>query len=182
MPTQDALSPLEDSARECGCDSTRPSRRLFHDHYARLSHPFPPHDPIHVDLPPPAPPPLVDEQLNNARPLQRDRQRRYRARQAASPTSLGDLSLLRITARTMPSSPSFAPRTPTRQTMPTFGPLGYRQRSPSSLPGPLSPEQNVNTDAFKPHPRRRCSKNKTFSPVLLITKGSTGVKGSERDN
>ena len=166
MPTQDTLSPLEDSARECGCDSTRPSPRPFHDHYAHLSHPSPPHDSIQVDmplaLPPPAPPFSVDEQLNNARLLRCDRQRRYRARQAASPTSLGDLSLLRITARTMPSSPSFAPRTPTRQTMPSFGPLGYRQRSLSSLPGPLSPEQNVNTDAFKPHPRRRCSRTKLF--------------------
>ena len=73
------------------------------------------------------------------------------------------LSHLRNTARTMPSSPSFALRTPNRQTMPTFGPLAYCQVSLLSFPG-LSPGQTVNTDPFKLHSRRCCSRTKPFHP------------------
>jgi hypothetical protein len=48
--TQDALN-FQDSAQDCPCDRTRPTPLPFHGDYARLSLPFPPHDPMQVDIP-----------------------------------------------------------------------------------------------------------------------------------
>jgi hypothetical protein len=69
-------------------------------------HPFLPHYPIQVGMPL-APPPVTTQQCQTspARPTDDIVQIRARqAAQAASPTSLGDPSHLRNTARTMPSS------------------------------------------------------------------------------